>query len=290
MAEKQPMVVVKKITIAGAAAHGGSWKVAFADFMTAMMAFFLVMWLTSQSDEVKQNVSDYFSTPSIIEYNFSNYGAELTLEKLFLDIMNEPLQFFEQFIKPVDRTPNIMAMGSKKILIHHMAELMGDLAQNVSVTEDGITFEIPDSVLFQPGTPAPTAQFIDVMDKVKGLTEGLEDSNVYINSGYRYLKSEDRYIKAAKNIAEARLDLLSNKVEVGLEHETVDIYGKTDIKLAPNAKKANKGVIKFNIKQKEVLSDGSKPRKLEAVFDKSDPSESVYNNFVNQLSNSKKSE
>ena len=42
---------------------GGSWKVAYADFVTAMMAFFLVMWICSQDQKVKRSVSDYFSDP-----------------------------------------------------------------------------------------------------------------------------------------------------------------------------------------------------------------------------------
>jgi chemotaxis protein MotB len=42
---------------------GGAWKVAYADFVTAMMAFFLVMWITSQSKPVKQAVAQYFSDP-----------------------------------------------------------------------------------------------------------------------------------------------------------------------------------------------------------------------------------
>jgi chemotaxis protein MotB len=42
---------------------GGAWKVAYADFVTAMMAFFLVMWITSQSDEVKQAIGGYFQDP-----------------------------------------------------------------------------------------------------------------------------------------------------------------------------------------------------------------------------------
>jgi chemotaxis protein MotB len=42
---------------------GGAWKVAYADFVTAMMAFFLVMWITSQSDEVKKAIGGYFQDP-----------------------------------------------------------------------------------------------------------------------------------------------------------------------------------------------------------------------------------
>src|SRR5438045_1126380 len=42
---------------------GGAWKVAYADFVTAMMAFFLVMWITAQSNSIKQSVAKYFEHP-----------------------------------------------------------------------------------------------------------------------------------------------------------------------------------------------------------------------------------
>src|SRR5262245_29884166 len=45
------------------AGGGGAWKVAYADFVTAMMAFFLVMWITSQSEDVKKAIGGYFQDP-----------------------------------------------------------------------------------------------------------------------------------------------------------------------------------------------------------------------------------
>ena len=92
MAKEKATIVIKKITIVAGGGHGGGWKVAFADFMTALMCFFLVMWLiAASSEQQKKAIADYFATPSIIEYNFQNFGAELTLEKLFLDTL--PLPF-----------------------------------------------------------------------------------------------------------------------------------------------------------------------------------------------------
>lgn len=44
--------------------HGGSWKVAYADFVTAMMAFFLVMWIGAQDQKIRQSVANYFIDPS----------------------------------------------------------------------------------------------------------------------------------------------------------------------------------------------------------------------------------
>ena len=44
--------------------HGGAWKVAYADFVTAMMALFIVLWLLSSSEEVKKAVGGYFNDPT----------------------------------------------------------------------------------------------------------------------------------------------------------------------------------------------------------------------------------
>jgi len=60
--DQQP-VIIKKGKGGHGGHHGGAWKVAYADFVTAMMAFFLVMWLVGQSDAVKQGVGGYFRDP-----------------------------------------------------------------------------------------------------------------------------------------------------------------------------------------------------------------------------------
>lgn len=59
----QPIIIKRKKGGGHDGHHGGAWKVAFADFMTAMMAFFLVMWLVGQDDQVKKAVSEYFRDP-----------------------------------------------------------------------------------------------------------------------------------------------------------------------------------------------------------------------------------
>lgn len=65
--EKQPRRRVKKVK-GHAAHHGGAWKVAYADFVTAMMALFLVLWLVSQADvKVKQAIASYFRSPGVFD-------------------------------------------------------------------------------------------------------------------------------------------------------------------------------------------------------------------------------
>jgi chemotaxis protein MotB len=65
--EKRPIIIVKKKITAGGH-HGGAWKVAYADFVTAMMAFFMVMWLVaSVSKEQRAAMFEYFNNPSMEE-------------------------------------------------------------------------------------------------------------------------------------------------------------------------------------------------------------------------------
>ena len=56
---------------------GGSWKVAYADFVTAMMAFFLVMWIGAQDVKVRQSVANYFVDPSGVNKRPVTAGAVL---------------------------------------------------------------------------------------------------------------------------------------------------------------------------------------------------------------------
>jgi chemotaxis protein MotB len=67
MSKGQPVVIVKKKGKGHHGHHGGAWKVAYADFVTAMMAFFLVMWLVGQSPNVKAAVAGYFRDPGVFE-------------------------------------------------------------------------------------------------------------------------------------------------------------------------------------------------------------------------------
>ncbi len=62
--DTQQPIVVKRIKKGGGGAHGGAWKIAYADFVTAMMAFFLLMWLlgSTTSGDLK-GIADYFNTP-----------------------------------------------------------------------------------------------------------------------------------------------------------------------------------------------------------------------------------
>ena len=68
---KAPVIIIKKKARGHHGHHGGAWKVAYADFVTAMMAFFLVLWIVGQSREVRAGVAGYFRDPGVLEHERS---------------------------------------------------------------------------------------------------------------------------------------------------------------------------------------------------------------------------
>ena len=76
VAEPPAPIIVKKITIEGDGHHGGAWKVAYADFVTAMMAFFLLLWLLGATEEnQRKGIADYFA-PTLVKTRQQSAGAD----------------------------------------------------------------------------------------------------------------------------------------------------------------------------------------------------------------------
>src|SRR5208337_3561927 len=61
-AKSQPIIVIKKVSGHGGH-HGGAWKVAYADFVTALMSLFIVLWLMGSSEQIRKAVAGYFNDP-----------------------------------------------------------------------------------------------------------------------------------------------------------------------------------------------------------------------------------
>jgi chemotaxis protein MotB len=84
MSEARPIIVIKKKSGHGGH-HGGAWKVAYADFVTAMMALFIVLWLLNSSKQVQEAVGGYFKDPTgtskRVGSNMAGAGENFTLTK-----------------------------------------------------------------------------------------------------------------------------------------------------------------------------------------------------------------
>ena len=79
-------VVIRKEEVVEGGHHGGAWKVAYADFVTAMMAFFLLMWLlNATTEEQRKGLADYFSPNSVLSHNSSGTGQPFGGRTAFIE-------------------------------------------------------------------------------------------------------------------------------------------------------------------------------------------------------------
>jgi chemotaxis protein MotB len=205
----QPVVIIKKITHGKHAHHGGAWKVAYADFVTAMMAFFLVMWLVSQNPETRRSVAQYFRDPGA----FSEGGAGV-------------LPGSDQGTIGGARSGSPSQPSSaKSVLEQTAAHLRDTLASkfadvkdriDIVIGDDGLLIELreaPDDGFFASGSATAKPETVKVLSAIAAelqelpnmvAVEGHTDSKPYsAREGYgNWELSADR-ANAARRILEA---------------------------------------------------------------------------------------
>jgi len=155
--------------------HGGAWKVAYADFVTAMMALFMVLWLVSSSEQVKKAIGGYFNDPTghgkeVGNGMRGNGGESLSLQK---EDMNKLKEKLEQAIKTSE--------PMQKINEHVV----------MTVTPEGLRVELledANGMFFQSGIAEPTEYGKDLMALLSNeigklpnnvVIEGHTDSKAY---------------------------------------------------------------------------------------------------------------
>ena len=185
-----PVVIKRKKVVGGGGHHGGAWKVAYADFVTAMMAFFLLMWLLNATTEKqRKGLADHFS-PSI-PINRSSGGGDGALggDSIFteetLSQSGVGATSPEAFSQP-ESEPEAGAKGSQDeeaqfrdleaMLLGRGAEALLDDTQLrhivTRITDEGLVVEIfslEDAPLFQPGSDAPTELLTGLLSVVADL-------------------------------------------------------------------------------------------------------------------------
>ncbi|MDP1569148.1 MAG: flagellar motor protein MotB [Vicinamibacterales bacterium] len=163
MAKVDPVIIVRKKKGGHHGHHGGAWKVAYADFVTAMMAFFLVLWIVGQSDPVKAGVSGYFRDPKGFE--------EMHRNSSLLDGAGEGLM--------PSAAPSVDAAAAVR---RNLEEMAG---------------KIRDSLAAQPALKSLSDQ-IEIQMTNEGLRiELLESSNIsFFDTGSAVLRPESERILA----------------------------------------------------------------------------------------------
>lgn len=116
-AKKLQPIIVKKIKKGGHAAHGGAWKIAYADFVTAMMAFFLLMWLLGSTTEGdKKGIADYFQAPlKVAMFGGSGAGdASSIIKGGGDDLTRQGGQVKKGDVKSPEKTYNLRALKEEQ--------------------------------------------------------------------------------------------------------------------------------------------------------------------------------
>ena len=136
-----PIIIIKK-KVGHGGHHGGAWKVAYADFVTAMMALFIVLWLLNSSQEVQKAVAGYFRDPrgsaKKMGSAFGGTGESVTIDRKNLSKLKDKLQ------QAMKETPRF--------------EKLKDNVQ-MTVTGEGLRIELLENekgMFFQNGQAKPT--------------------------------------------------------------------------------------------------------------------------------------
>jgi len=139
--------------------HGGSWKVAYADFVTAMMAFFLLMWIMNiVPQQTKEVLSTYFQPASDTK---GPGGPETTLD-ISANTLDKRAQGIPKTDEAQSKSQRFEIASKVKRLILDTPELLGQ--SGLSSDENGVLLRINNSVLFRPGSAQLTPQARKILD------------------------------------------------------------------------------------------------------------------------------
>jgi chemotaxis protein MotB len=166
MADKKSTIIVKKIKKGHERHHGGSWKVAYADFVTAMMAFFLLMWLLAMvSPEKRAALAEYFKHFSLFEksgQSFMMEGQQQLLQK-----GGEDVKTFDFGEGKAALTPEDLKEKLKKAIEEKLRALKEQAM--VDIYEGGVRIQLVDlegKSMFQPGSAQLTPSAKEILKLV----------------------------------------------------------------------------------------------------------------------------
>ena len=204
-----PINIVRKKK-QGHAAHGGAWKVAYADFVTAMMSLFIVLWIVGQSKQIKEYVASYFRDPGA----FSQTTQSSVLKGGFSPIPN---QSTGKTGTPLDR--NVEEMNTLKSEGKKLQQMISSTPQfkkftnqiQITVSKEGLRIELienAEGLFFDVGSAKlkpETGNLLTMIAKELStlpnriIIEGYTDARPYVRSDYtNWELSTDRANAARK--------------------------------------------------------------------------------------------
>jgi chemotaxis protein MotB len=152
MSETPPPIIIIRKKAAHAAQHGGAWKVAYADFVTAMMALFIVLWLMNSSKQVQEAIGGYFKDPTwnskMVGSDQMGSGQNFVLSQDNISKLKEELQHSIRQVSKFDKLKNQIEM---------------------TVTAEGLRIELIEDeagTFFSSGSPVPGENCTELLTKL----------------------------------------------------------------------------------------------------------------------------
>jgi len=137
------IVIVKKKVAGGGGHHGGSWKVAYADFVTAMMAFFMVMWILGMDDQTKSAIEGYFSNPVGYRKGYGAGSSPVSIGSTPTNIQRAQLRLLVRANEEKTFESARQKIMSKLAANDSLAQFNAEV--EVVVTRDGLRIELIES-------------------------------------------------------------------------------------------------------------------------------------------------
>ena len=232
---EENIIVVKKINKHGGH-HGGAWKVAYADFVTAMMALFIVLWILGQDEKIVQNVAGYFKDPV-------GFSEKMKAISVLDGMMQLPTDSATQILDKIkQRELEVEKLNEMKDSIVSDLSASGEFTNlmdqvKMEIVNEGLKIEMVESnddAFFEIGTSELRPEAKKLLKEIgknlnaipnKLIIEGHTDSRPYQNDGGGYTNFE----LSSDRANSARRILVSGGLEVGRIDE---VRGYADTRLS----------------------------------------------------------
>jgi chemotaxis protein MotB len=207
------VIIVKKIKKAAHGHHGGSWKVAYADFVTAMMAFFMVMWILGMDQNLRKAIEGYFSNPVGFKKGYSAGQSPLSSGQSPASVKTEAMRR----VNRADQARRFEeASNSIRANLARLTKIGGLSARvEVIVTDAGLRIELIEGATGETFFPLASAEIkpagrvaLDVIGReLAGLTnpiviEGHTDAARYGQRAYTNWELSTDRANAARRVLE----------------------------------------------------------------------------------------
>lgn len=240
--ELAPIIIKKKKVVKGGGHHGGAWKVAYADFVTAMMAFFLLMWLlNATTEDQRKGIADYFN-PTIPISRISGGGSDgLNGSSIFTEQTYAHMGIGATQTSSVRPPSGETEDSNEAVIAAEMAALEQSLLENdgqlsehltVKLSPEGIVLELVDSEdtpLFAVGRSNATPLLDSLLDIVGASLDTFENKIKIVghtdNRQFRDRADYDNWNLSADRANTARQILSRNGIQRG---RILEVAGKAD--------------------------------------------------------------